>query len=258
MKRFRLKKRAQIGLVVIGLFVVLGFASRQYARVDTGRLIVRIDSVDENKFVTEADVVGLLAELKNADSSASPLGLTNLKAIERKIKRYGFVADCQVSRDLAGNLVVEVQQRKPLGRIAARKRGCYIGFNGGKMPLSDKFTARVPIITGEGADSLYRPDTVAKADVLTKRRGKPVLELLKFIDADPFWKAQIAQVDLDRYGNVSLYPQVGNQVVELGTLDNLELKMNKLKLFYEQIVPVKGWDAYKKVKLGFEGQIVCE
>jgi cell division protein FtsQ len=253
MKKFRLKKRAKIGLVALGLLMALGFASRQYARVSSGTLLVQIDSVDENKFVTEAEVVSLITEIRNSDTTASPTGFVNLKELERKLRGYSFIADCQVSRDLQGNLVVEVKQRKPLVRVAAHKGGgFYMASNGAKMPLSSRFTARVPILTGAGADSLYRDDKI------TRRFGLPMHKFLAYLEQEPFWKAQIAQVDLDKYGNVTLYPQVGNQTIELGTLMDFEKKLKKLKLFYERIVPVKGWDAYKKVKLEYENQIVCE
>jgi cell division protein FtsQ len=253
MKKFRLKKRAKIALLALGLLMALGFASRQYARVSSGTLLVRIDSVDENKFVTEAEVVSMITEIRNADTTASPVGFVNLKELERKLRGYSFIADCQVARDLRGNLVVDVKQRKPLARVAAHKGGgFYMASNGVKMPLSARFTARVPILTGAGADSLYHDDKI------TRRFGLPMHKFLAHLEQEPFWKAQIAQVELDKYGNVTLYPQVGNQTIELGTLLDFENKLKKLKFFYEKIVPAKGWDAYKRVKLEYENQIVCE
>ncbi len=253
MKKIRLKKQAKIGLTVIGLMVALGFASRQYARVSSGMLLVRIDSVDENKFVTEAEVVSMVTEIRNADSTNSPVGFVNLKDLELRLQAYSFIAECQVSRDLQGNLIVDVKQRKPIARVTGHKGGgFYIASNGGKMPLSSRFTARVPILTGAGADSLYT------GDKLTKAHGIAMYEFLAYLEKDPFWKAQIAQVDVDKYGNVTLFPQVGNQTIELGLLTDFELKLKKLKLFYEQIIPAKGWDAYHRVKLDYENQIVCE
>jgi cell division protein FtsQ len=82
--------------------------------------------------------------------------------------------------------------------------------------------------------------------------------MINFIDEDEFWKAQIAQIEIDKAGEMLIYPQVGKQVIEFGTADNYEVKLKKLKLFFKKILPYKGWNTYTKVNIKYNNQIVCE
>jgi cell division protein FtsQ len=55
-----------------------------------------------------------------------------------------------------------------------------------------------------------------------------------------------------------MFPQVGGQLIEFGKPENLELKFKKLRIFYKEILPEKGWNAYERVNLEYEGQIIAE
>jgi cell division protein FtsQ len=39
---------------------------------------------------------------------------------------------------------------------------------------------------------------------------------------------------------------------------DLEAKFKKIKILYKEILPVKGWDFYKKISVKYKNQIVCE
>jgi len=253
MLRFRLKKRAKILLVAIAIFAAVGFAGRQYARIANGQILIQLDYAKDEQLLTESDIEAIVNDFRRGDSLSTEPGAINLVALENRIKQYNFVEDCQVSRDLKGTLVIKVSQRKPVARVMRNKGGSYYLSNEGKMiPTSDKFTARVLIITGAGTDSLSNLDT------LVQPYGKALVEVLNYIDKDPFWKAQIAQIDIDKDMHLTLYPTVGEQVIEFGEPADIEKKFQRLALFYDKIVPAKGWMAYRKVKLGFNNQIVCE
>jgi len=82
--------------------------------------------------------------------------------------------------------------------------------------------------------------------------------VLQYIDADPFWKAQIAQIELNENNELTLYPQVSKQVIIFGSPEDYEQKFKKLKVFFKQILPQKGWNKYEKVNIKYNNQIVCE
>jgi cell division protein FtsQ len=85
-----------------------------------------------------------------------------------------------------------------------------------------------------------------------------MMELLNFIEKDPFWKAQISQMHIDKKGNIKMYTQVSKQVVEFGKPEDIEEKFRNLKIFYKDILPTKGWNSYDRVSVKFKDQIVCE
>jgi cell division protein FtsQ len=84
------------------------------------------------------------------------------------------------------------------------------------------------------------------------------MELLKFIESSTFWKAQIAQLHIDASGNIKMYQQVGKQVIDFGKPEMIESKFRKIEIFYEEIMPTKGWNTYNRVSVKFKNQIVCE
>ncbi len=93
---------------------------------------------------------------------------------------------------------------------------------------------------------------------MTTEEGKPYIELIKYIDEDKFWKAQIAQISVDKKGEMTMYTQVGGEVIVFGKPEEIEVKFKKLTAYYKEVIPVKGFNRYKTVNLKFKDQIVCE
>jgi cell division protein FtsQ len=46
-------------------------------------------------------------------------------------------------------LKARVKQKTPIARVFNSNGSFYIDYKGGRMPLSDNFTARVPLVSGE-------------------------------------------------------------------------------------------------------------
>jgi cell division protein FtsQ len=84
------------------------------------------------------------------------------------------------------------------------------------------------------------------------------LNLLAFVTKSDFWSAQINAMELLSNGEILLHQQVGKQVIEFGKPDEIEIKFKKINLFYNEIVPKKGWNAYDRVNVKFKNQIICE
>jgi cell division protein FtsQ len=83
-------------------------------------------------------------------------------------------------------------------------------------------------------------------------------KFFQIIEEDKFLQAIIAEIDLSASGDVVIYPQIGKQYFILGDLEDLEYKILKMKIFYKNILPVKGWNFCEKVNLKFKDQIITE
>lgn len=46
------------------------------------------------------------------------------------------------------------------------------------------------------------------------------MEMLDIIREDDFWRAQIAQLDIDSKGSINIMPQIGGRAIEFGVADN--------------------------------------
>ena len=155
-------------------------------------------------------------------------------------------------RGLDGNIQVKVKQNRPIARILRQEEDVYIDAEGNTLPLSERYTARVIPITRSG---IFKP---LDNNFFQDSTGKAYLSLLLYIEHNEFWKAQLAQMHIDGKGAVTFLPQVGEHSIEFGKPDHMEAKFKKLMVFYKEVLPVMGWDKYKRVNVAFEDQIICE
>jgi cell division protein FtsQ len=173
--------------------------------------------------------------------------------MEARLLSNEFIEEAQVYQDPKGKLLVEVSQVLPVARVVRPKDpDAYISSTGKILPVSEKFSARVLLITGAYTDKLINQDP--ELELINSR----IMELVDFVYQDSFWRAQIAQLDIDGSGEIIMYPQVGIQQIEFGTPDNIENKFLRLDTFYQQILPKKGWNEYHRVCVKYTDQIICE
>ena len=74
---------------------------------------------------------------------------------------------------------------------------------------------------------------------------------------DEFWDALVEQIVVEKGNEVVLIPKVGNFRIVLGTLDDMNEKLENLRLFLREGIVLKGWNVYKEINLKFKNQIVC-
>lgn len=222
---------------------------------NNGRSIENLD-VDVAKedgvfFTDELEVIDLMT-----DTAGYLVGIEaremDPRTLEARVEANPFVKEAQVFRDVEGNLQVSVTQSKPIARVFINgSDDKYIDMEGRVLPVNAKHTARVPLLETEFAFSWEQ-------HMGESSYGEQVFELLRFIEKDSFWNAQIAHIFLRKDGEIELYPQVTKQTVLIGRPVDLDEKFSKLMTFYKEILPKKGWNHYSKVNVKFKDQIVCE
>jgi cell division protein FtsQ len=251
--KFNLKREIKIGAAIAVVLLTIAFTERRQAHVSIKDISIEMENINENHFLEENDIQDLM-QLSKENLKGASMDRVNLKSIETKIKSDPFIKDAELYSDLKGNVVARVELRRPIARIV-RNDGPdgYIAEDGTLMPTSDRFTPRVVLISGGYAHKLLQLDNVAEIP-----EGKNLIDLINYIREDDFWSAQIAQLDIDRKMNVTIYPQVGDEKIEFGKPDNQELKFKKLMIYYKEILPRVGWNKYNRVNLQYEGQIVAE
>ena len=147
-------------------------------------------------------------------------------------------------------LQVKIQERQPVGRVfTAEGSSFYVDSSGVRLPLSDKLSARVPMFTNFPSDK----EVMAASDSELLRG---VVDMGKFITADSFWMAQIAQVYITPQGTFELTPTVGNQTIIFGDADDVDNKFNNLYTFYKKAWLQNGINTYSKLDVRFENQVV--
>ncbi|MTI41868.1 cell division protein FtsQ/DivIB [Fulvivirga lutimaris] len=253
LKKIRIGKGVKIIAAAVVLLSVISFAERKQGAEVCKDIVVKLDNQYDNFFIDENDIIALMTDDGDDIIIGKDFEEINLKTIEERVRTQKFLQKAEIYKDLKGNILVNAKLRRPFARIVEPSvpRG-YISTDGVVLPPSSKYTSRTIILSGSFMKELV------KSDLTATEEGQKIYELLKFIDGDKFWKAQIAQIDIDKKMNVLIYPQVTKQIVEFGQPDDLEAKFKKLKVFYKQILPQKGWNTYERVNLKYKDQIIAE
>lgn len=251
--KLNIRKEVTVVTLVLGVSALIAFSERRLNDKVCQNVVIELDNRHENHFLDEADVLRLV-ENSGVAIRGTTIDRLNLRAIESKLMFDKHIANAQLFGDLKGNLVVNVELRRPMARIVQQDApDAYIAEDGAVMAVSDKYTARVLLISGGFVKQLLATEDLSKTE-----EGKKVLDMIRFINDDKFWKAQITQMDINAAGKITLFPEVSGQRIEFGHAENVEEKFEKLMIFYKRILPQRGWTRYSRVNLEYEGQIIAE
>lgn len=250
------KNLSTIVLVAVVLAVsglLIAFESAENKSKVCNKILITIDNQVENHFVDKEDILKLITLNRTEIIVGTHFSRLNLREIENRLVSEPFLNEAEIYADHSGNMIVAVGLRIPMARIV-RYSGpdAYISEDGQILPVSNKFSKRAIIITGVKTKELSEQLNIATGDYAD------LYKLIQFIVNDPFLKAQIAQIKLLKNGEVILYPQVTKQYIEFGKIEDIETKFKKLRLFYDEILPRKGWNSYSRVSLKYKNQIICE
>lgn len=241
--------------VAAGAIIIfaIGFVENKQLDKSCQEIVIDVDSQYDNYFVDKEEVMFLVTQGGSRNIIGSWWRDIDLKAIERELLTHKFVKKADVYKDLEGRLLVDVYQQRPIARLTPKDSPhAYISSEGEILPISDSFTSRVMLIGGDFAGKLTQSDLSEHA------YGLRVLELIKYVDESPFWRAQVAGIEIAQDGNIRLFPQVTKQLVAFGKPENIPEKFKKLEIFYTEILPGKGWNHYSQVNLKYQNQIICE
>ena len=234
-------------LIFIGLAVVIvflyGFAShRSSLREEQGLTVVFENG--ENLFVSYETVNKLLIQKLNASGFQRKENI-NLEQLETYLSGHEMVENAEIYLTLSGDLGAIIKQRTPVLRVACDTEAYYYDTQGKRMPLSDNYSARVPIT----------------ADTISEEGNDDLIVLSRIINEDEFLKKQIIGIDRLEKGEHFEYEmktRVGEQKILLGDLQRIEKKIAKLKVFYNRTMLDSTYANYKTINLKFNDQIVCE
>jgi len=231
---------------------LISFSSKKQAERKCEKITISIDKQLQKYFIDEDDINAIISEGNRKIIKGLSKEAINIKYLESLVEENKFVKNAEVSINHKGDIHIKVEQNIPAARIFTSDNSFYINESGKRLPLSSKYTARVPLVISE------LEEINKKIDFFTSEEGKSYIFLLNHIRADEFWSKQIAELHINKYGEVSFLMQLGKQKVEFGKPQLIEDKFFRLSVFVKKIMPSVGWNKYEKVSLRYKGQIVCE
>lgn len=227
-------------LLILLVIFLYGFSTHR----NENRKIKDINIVFENGdnlFISYEMVNKLLIQNleTNINQSKEKLNLNNL---EKFIQSSEMIENAEVFLTIGGDLGAIITQRSPVLRVANKTGSYYYDKLGKKMPLSNNYSARVPITSSE----------------LNENNCSDIICLANRIKSDDFLRKQIIGINqIENTNQFELRTRLGNQIIIFGELKRVDEKIKKLKIFYQKAILDSTINNYKTINLKFNNQVVC-
>jgi cell division protein FtsQ len=209
---------------------------------------INIKGAQKNLFVDKSSIEKILQFAGNGKIKGQRRSVFNLLDVERMLENNVWIKDAEVYFDNHDVLHVSVTEREPVARVFTTSgKSFYVDETDKMMPLSDRFSAKVPVFTGFPSQVISQRDSALLKDVRTTA---------SFILHDPFWMSQVSQLDITPARTFEMIPVVGNHIVLLGEGDNMKQKFHRLFVFYKDVLSQTGFEKYKAINVQYEGQVI--
>jgi len=251
--KYTIRKHLAAAIWIIigaGTIVLLVAAIEKRNNERCARIEIRITGVQNNFFIDKKEVISILEKTNEGKLEKMPLHSIDLASMETALKQSQWIKNAELFFDNNNVLQVRITEREPIARIFTTSGSSfYIDSSLTRLPLSDKFSPRLPVFTDFPTDAkvLSKKDSDLITDIRT---------LSQFINTNAFWMAQIDQIDISPNRNFDLIPKLGDQVIHFGDAENCEEKFNNLLCFYKQVLTKLGWARYNAIDVQFKGQVV--
>lgn len=195
---------------------------------------------EDAPYVNQETVNKLLIE-NNSDAKSIGKDNLDLNKLEKRLNSHEMIEKSDVFVSIDGVLKAVVKQKTPIARIFDGDKSFYIDYKGDKMPLSQNYTARVPLVSGE----------------INKKNSEKIAELFRIIYNDEFLKKNIIGVQIMPNGSLKMLNRNYNYQIDFGGTLRMKAKFNNYKAFFQKAVLDSSLNKYKTIDLRFAQQVVC-
>jgi cell division protein FtsQ len=251
-------------IFTVGIVLLMSFAGKEHSKRICTKPNIVIEQKDAQQFLKEEDILKLLAD-HNKMPEGKEMSTIDIPSLEKLILTHPAVESAEVYMTIGGEVNIHIKQRRVIARIMnLANESYYIDDRGMLMPWSEEYTAPVILVNGFFADSygaMYN-QSLDKVNADTAIKTSTVLDdiwqVTKRIDADTFLHAQMIQLYVSPDKGLELIPRIGNHVIVLGDISDLDEKFKKLMIFYHDGLERTGnWNDYSYIDLQYKNQIVC-
>lgn len=237
--------------LLIGIIMLMNLVAAKDAVQKCTSLRVSVEG--KETFIDQNDISKMI---NNQFGSVIDKNLKDIKMeqIETEIEKLPYVSKAEVHADIDGVLQVTVQQREVILRVISKTgREYYVDRQGNKIPVTLKYVPHVLVANGNIKEGYGKALESVESNTV-----KDLVKVVNRVEKDPLWSNLIVQMYVNDQNDIELVPRVGTEVLLLGSADSLDDKLNRLEIYYKNILPKVGTEAYEKVNVKYGGQIICE
>lgn len=166
----------------------------------------------------------------------------DLNALESQLRASDKIESVNISTLNDGTLAINVVPMVPVARVFDDRGSYYINAEGKTISADPRYHVDVPVVVGR---------------FTSERPATRLLPLLYYIASRPELDALVSTVKQASDGDIIIVPTIRGHVVNFGDTSLVENKFDRLREFYRQVMPVKGWDTYDSIAVKWRGQVVA-
>lgn len=243
--------------VVLGLAALVGLTMLMslVSKKDEAQQCRSLKVVVEGKetFIDQHDISKMIDQ-KFGAVVGRDLKSIKVQQIEEELEKLPYVSNAEVHLDMDGTVQVNVQQREVVLRVINKVgREYYVDRTGKKVPVTLKYVPHVMVANGNITEGYKQP-----LEVVESKLVQDLMTVVDHVRGDELWENQIVQIYVNEQRDIELVPRVGKEILVIGSADSLAYKLRRLEVYYKNILPKVGSEAYEKVNVKYGGQIICE
>lgn len=251
-RKISIRKILQVLLTIVastGCIIAMVSASRIEDNKKVKSVMVHLKDDKKYHFIEQREIVDLGITNRDVDIEHTPLSKLDLHGIEKAIRSNPWVAYAQVYIDNERVMHIHVTQRIPVVRVFQQNNSSfYMDTTLSIMPLS--------------ATNIYYASVVTNVPELKNDSAgwamrQHIVSLVRNIQSDSFWSAQVSQIIVDSASEFELVPVLGDHRIFFGDATDMKEKFDNLFLFYKNVLNRIGWDKYQTLDLRFKGQVIA-
>lgn len=230
-------------LAVLAVALTVGiFWAREKSR---GELCTSVDvevvNADSTSFVTPQ---GVLTDLKGQGIKlvGKHMGDINASDIEEALKVSPYLENADIVKCQDGKVLIRVSQLVPVVRVFDGEDSYYMNRAGKRMAATTYYHCDVPVVQGH---------------FTRKYPATRLLPLIDYVENDSLLRSLVTMYQVRDTNNIIIVPELSGHVVNIGNADGFENKFAKLKQFYTQVMPKRGWNTYDTISVKWNHQIVA-
>jgi cell division protein FtsQ len=201
--------------------------------------------------ISKKEILALLTPAGAPKIQDRPVQSFDLHRLEITLEKNIWVHKSRLFFDNNNLLHIDVTERTPVTRIFTDDGSSfYLDSTGVRLPLLNQLPLRLPVFTGYPSP---KPGHRWADSVL----AAGVSQISTFLRRDPYWMAQVAQVNITSDRTFELEPETGTHRISLGDGNDVAAKFHRLFLFDQQVLGRVGLERYERIDVSYAGQVVA-
>lgn len=230
-------------LIVLAAALVIGTLwARDKSRGEqcTG-IEVEVINADSTSFVTPQ---GVLNDLKGQGIKlvGKRMGDIDASDIEEALRLSPYLENADIVKCQDGKILIRVSQLVPVFRVFDGESSYYVNRAGKHMTATNFYHSDVPVVQGHFT-----------------RKFPPtrLLPLIDYVEKDSLLHSLVTMFIVRDTNNIILVPDISGHVINIGNVTGLDNKFAKLKLFYNKVMPKRGWNTFDTISVKWNHQVVA-